>query len=921
MKKTVKNNEYLILKTVVIIISSILVISFPLFFINVNTKASGGDYAVGIMSNGDNTYRLIGYHKASDIGTELLNNCSDTKELWEKAVHFAAAGSSSNEIEIHLWCDLSVDVGTDDFLYNLPPGWDVVIRTEEPESTGKYTLTVNGQGNNHPLFGADCVKIHSLNVVDNRISRKDVGIAEAVNCIEVLNSDIWCNNADEIIRIDNNADLSSLRIAYSLIDGTTSCKSGVYLNSRYGEISGSIIKNCTLLGIESNADTFINNTIIHNDSCGILNNGILRIEGEATDIYDNLDVGINNNGVIYHRDGRIRDNGLLKADSSDSCCIGVYQNGEYHISGNGSVASGSNRDNAIFLLPGRNVNVEKNGEFNGFVILTMPISDRIVGKELVLNGSNNEDNFQVGFYEAERNSDGSNFDGVDYCGKKALVRSGTHNNLNPTTSLYLSAAYYLTYDANSLKKRSANPASYTKDVFLWNESFLAKFGTNKYIATGEGKRYIQTGWSKRSDSDNIEYDMTDRFISGLSSHTTYYAVYGIEKRERGRINYNANGACDDSGNEYDDILDGYETSLDSDYIMLSGSIFGKEQYSNNTYVKGEGEISSSHNSSENDIYYYTTDNEIVNDMGSKELLASFHGWAPISYIKKNDNVNSIVYAGVCRFIDIFYDAQAVGLLGFIDKPENMSVKEIATRIVDLRNKNVAAWISNEKGDLYNPIEDNGVVDVYAIWDMYPELITKRISITEDELDRGLTEKDLLKKVRAIDKEDGDITDKVKVEELDNTINLLKEVQASKYTNYITVAYTVTDSANNTTKAFARVYLNSNTPVNVYYPNGEMGGYVRTINKHAYDTHDYELGGCIPDSIWYIDPEYISLMERGFENLKNNNPIMSYTYTKEDRVAMQEHIHTGNISRMYYINELQWYVDNYMDTLHETRQIL
>ena len=904
----------LVSKVLIITAAIIIFVAVEMLFIGINSSAAGGDYAVGIKANEDNSYRLIGYHKASDIGTELLNNCTDTRQLWNEAIRFAKAGSSSNEIEIHLWCDLTVDVGTEDFLYNEIPGWRVVVRTEDPDSTGKYTLTINGQGNLHPLFRADNVLIHSLDIVDNRTSGKDVGIAEATTSLEVLDSDIYCMNAEEILHIDNRDD-SNLKVIDSLIDGATSCNTGIYLGASVGEVRGSIISNCTGCGIRNNSNATLDNTKIHDDFCGIDNTGVLRIFGAATDIYDNADAGIHNSGVIYHTDGSVRDNGCFKADSSDYCAVGVYQDGEYHIGGNARISYGFDRDNAMYLPSGKYVNVIESGGFDGEVMLTLPTTDRVVGKELVKNGFDDENNFRMAFYSPVKNSNGSDFDGVDYYGSKALIRAGMHNNKNPDTSLFLSAAYYFSYDANNRENTVSYPAFYKKDIFLWNESFLARFGTNEYTLTDGTWQYIQTGWTYTSHGVLSKSDMKDKVISGFDSHTTCYGEYDIVKRVRGRVNYKANGACDDRGLEYSDVMDDYETSLDDNYAVKSGSIFGKEQYVNNTYVKGKGEIGTDHISGESDVYYYTKEKDIVNDMGSKDMLASFQGWSLVSYLTSREAEGIMFSKGVHKFINIFYGAEAVGLLGFDVSTIDNPIDTMVERIITLRNRSIEAWNNKTKGILYQPIEESGVIDVYAIWDMYPEIHAPRISFTEDELKEGLTEKDLLKKAVAIDKEDGVITDKLKVEDFENVIKQLEEVQASNYTGCVTVAYTVSDSVGNMTKAFALVYINSNTSVDVYYPNGELGGYVRTINKHAYDTHNLSMGGCVPDSVWYEESDYVELMERGFENLKNNTPIMSYTYSKEDREKMSEHMHSEDIKTMYDANMLRWYVDNYMDEAH------
>ena len=408
--------------------------------------------------------------------------------------------------------------------------------------------------------------------------------------------------------------------------------------------------------------------------------------------------------------------------------------------------------------------------------------------------------------------------------------------------------------------------------------------------------YDFLGWQA---PDGKIYQPNDTYTPANDNDVTFTAVW---RRNTAKVTYNPNGAVDENGNKYGTVTDENSTSLYSDYDLQSGSTFGTLQ-EEEKYIavdkKGTNDIV-------DNAYYKVNKGDITNNLGKKTKMYSFQGWSVVDYA--DHTAEDILYGGTLPFIDIVSDFNAVLDKDYQTKPNNKTLKSIVNEIKE-RSKyynsgNLVKW--NEEFD------NNGIVNMYATWDEYPEINTKELVFTERQFN-NITEEDLLKKLTATDREDGDITKKVKILNFDDVVKTLNSLNTTAAT---TVTYEVTDSAGNTTRAYAEVWRNSDTPLEVSDP--EHTAHIRSICRQAYDTHEPKNGGCMKDSLWYNNPEYVQVMLTGFDNMENDVSIMSYTHTKEDRERASEYIDEHGIGNAFESDGLKKYGELFATSEYETQ---
>lgn len=97
-----------------------------------------------------------------------------------------------------------------------------------------------------------------------------------------------------------------------------------------------------------------------------------------------------------------------------------------------------------------------------------------------------------------------------------------------------------------------------------------------------------------------------------------------------------------------------------------------------------------------------------------------------------------------------------------------------------------------------------------------------------------------------------------------------------------------DSVGNTYSKQITVYIVDTTPVEV---NPE--GTTRFINEYYYN-QSYENGGLENNSVWKTDSEYVAELIEAFENSKNNTPIQTYSFTREEVLQMQEFVQANGV---------------------------
>ncbi|SFB02766.1 polymorphic outer membrane protein repeat-containing protein [Acetitomaculum ruminis DSM 5522] len=179
----------------------------------------------------------------------------------------------------------------------------------------------------------------------------------------------------------------------------------------------------------------------------------------------------------------------------------------------------------------------------------------------------------------------------------------------------------------------------------------------------------------------------------------------------------------------------------------------------------------------------------------------------------------------------------------------------------------------------NKTPDYQNINMYAIWNQYPQISAKERYVNIGFLKKGLlTSKELLKGVEVSDKEDisEDLIQKLK-NSLKVKINCKEELESVKkddivnkkiYKNAIT--YEVSDSCGNITKKSVDLVL-----INSEALKYSIKRYVRFINEKYCDL-TVENGGLRDNSIWRLNNDYNVLLK---------NALSSYSEKKKMRISI------------------------------------
>ena len=375
------------------------------------------------------------------------------------------------------------------------------------------------------------------------------------------------------------------------------------------------------------------------------------------------------------------------------------------------------------------------------------------------------------------------------------------------------------------------------------------------LPTSKHEDKVIVGW--QIDGEGKIYSVGDIYYPTSDISITFVAVWETIDRT---ITYKPNGAVDKNGNPCQDVKVDKPAPLSAPITLLDGTYAGGTRLvSDISYTKGDVRYDLAEyvpaNTSSNSIQYRAKAGDIVNNLGNTTTLSKFRGWA-------------ITPSGSNAF-----------------------------------NGKVTLTSNSLWGDGAYSLKN---FVFYAVWDEFPQLVANDIVVSSANVSRA----DLVKSIVASDREDGNITSKVQI------INYNEVVNALSTSNGFTVIYEVTDSAGNTTRAFAKISIEDEydgKALNV------ITKQVKCINRHAYNTFNVNEGGCLPNSPFYNDTEYASVLLSCFDNLDNNTPIARYTLTQKERQDISAHMHEVGLERMYDKNVLQYYVDKYMDTEHQNRK--
>ena len=222
----------------------------------------------------------------------------------------------------------------------------------------------------------------------------------------------------------------------------------------------------------------------------------------------------------------------------------------------------------------------------------------------------------------------------------------------------------------------------------------------------------------------------------------------------------------------------------------------------------------------------------------------------------------------------------------------------------------AALFEDEACVMNIPGCENGLVTLYAIWDDCPWIIAEDLYYSLYEAQNGLiTYDELMNKATASDKEDGASLQPGVDAEKGTSFTIL-DYLPTDFTQFtasgsVTETYQVIDSIGNMYKKMITVHVIDTTPVEIL-PDGTT----RFINEKYYN-ETYENGGLEADSIWKTDPEFVAVIQKAFENSRNDTPIMSFSFTYEEILEMKEFIQVNGIGNSKNPDALQQFYDKFM----------
>ena len=200
--------------------------------------------------------------------------------------------------------------------------------------------------------------------------------------------------------------------------------------------------------------------------------------------------------------------------------------------------------------------------------------------------------------------------------------------------------------------------------------------------------------------------------------------------------------------------------------------------------------------------------------------------------------------------------------------------------------------------------DGYTFDFYAIWDYAPDLTSSDRYFTLYEAKTGIiTETELLRTVKSVDREDG--TTQIRVKNYSSTM-------FSSFTSSgeLVTTYTTTDSRNNTTEKQVKVTI-VDTDATVEGPMDFDGKkqYARYIDS-SYYLKSYENGGLESTSKWKSEVTYKDTLEAAMYNVKGEDGNWSHTvqiweFSKEDIEQVKHYVNNygmGNSKYQYNIKE-------------------
>ena len=638
-----------------------------------------------------------------------------------------------------------------------------------------------------------------------------------------------------------------------------------------------------------------NVTICNSDSNGIINSKGATLYLSGGTISSNSANGIYNYGTLYHSSGII----------SHNINAGVYQAGEYIMSNDAYVSS----DNYVYLAPAHYLTIADNlGGLSKRATLTTQtikrgaddsyLGDRTVGRVMIKARCHNL-NESAKCISSIIDNKTITIDSADYTdvidansSKKILsknldivlsnkaasytqeiaLRAGIDTNNNhiydkedyadtptceaenaPEDTIILSAKYTATYNDNLTDK----PHKFTittpilSEQYFWREPYIASTDqvpsisfsckkNSKYITFSMDDAFTFLGWSVFPDASSLKgkYIYDSASVMSFSDHVNLYGIWGQDYM----ISYTGNYPADSNNNPNKTHLGIINGIVEPHLLRVTTGYFNIFD----NYINETPYFTKSIDYSAQDEFYYDTNLEKYTDY---HLDYSSVGFSFSSDAHYDD--------------DILHFSERISSLDFLIKAADYAV-----------SAHDLSFITHEK--------DNIVITLSVVWDEYP-IIKEAYDISVmDTQAINLCEKDILENISVFDSEDGilhNMTD-VNVLYLDNN-----ELLKLENTGAVSVTITASDGAKNQISKEIMIWVNSSSHDEV------NDGYVRFINEDAYNMHliprysdeNYKkYGGLHPNSLWYKSDTYCSLIRKAFSNLKNNTPLISYSYNSTEK---------------------------------------
>ena len=280
-------------------------------------------------------------------------------------------------------------------------------------------------------------------------------------------------------------------------------------------------------------------------------------------------------------------------------------------------------------------------------------------------------------------------------------------------------------------------------------------------------------------------------------------------------------------------------------------------------------------------------------------------WMPITYVIHFDGNGAT--SGETPDVTGTYDEE-------FTFPENGFVKE-----TERGDSTFIGWSTDpdstdpeyKPGDLEKNLTDikDDVIHIFAIWDDCPDIEAEDLFFTLVEAQNGsIDEEKLLSYARAFDKEDGEIGAGEDAEK--GTSFTVMDYQPEDFTGFehegsVTETYQVIDSAGNQYQKQITVYVVDTAAKEV-----KPVGTTRFINGKYFEK-SADQGGLANDSIWRTDTDYNNTLKKALENLKNDTPVKSYSFTHQQILEMKEFIETNGIGNSKAPDALSRFYEQFM----------